>query len=501
MLMKKMAKQLFAAAVAFAALTACSDSNFNEVEAGAPAFNGSQQAMNTAVLTDANNQKVSSVSSNFGTYYLDIKTDGVWYIEPSNNMEFTATKTYGKGSARIPVLIGNNWAEARQLSYKVNFVNEGSSMRRAGESNTQTVIQESSTDLANFSKIIDSNKFVGYGYNFTKHKTPELCTGQPVFNMEALNGDSSLVKNGYSPHAEEDYFYAHSQEVLDKVVAVNGHPGGNFGAVKLKLDLDNVNVTRKTNFEMTVMQKSLTRTFYSRELIWTKALLKNGAFSDANFSEGFKYYKKRFIEQCKAVNGDTAILKKGAAKEFFDVIGTHFVNKAMLGCALDYRMAVAATKASKATDVKAALDFKWKQQVKDTAKVDSAQLDSLKKLLPDSVRKNFVFQGGVAVKDSTFSAASSTFAQCKSRGNEVGKITILTNGGTLNSADLAEWMLSYSPEKAVMTEMVVQPIYRLFDDSTNADPDEKVAYKCLKDIIDKEYSLEPAQDGFGKLKE
>ncbi len=491
MLMKKMARQLFAAAVAFAALTACSDSNFNEVEAGAPAFNGSQQAMNTAVLTDANNQKVSSVSSNFGTYYLDIKTDGVWYIEPSNNMEFTATKTYGKGSARIPVMIGNNWGpENRVLSYKVNFIddNQSGSMRRAGETSetTQTVTQDSGIDKDAFSKLMNSNIFVGYGYYANKNTIPELCTGQQIFKMSATDPN---VVSSTSPQAKEEYFYAHSEEVLDKVVAVNGHPGGNFGAVKMSLDLDNANVTRKTSFDVTIMQKSLTRSVYSREIKFAEMQL-----NQDNFTDGFKAYKQAFITKFNAATTDTE--KEEVAKEFFLVYGSHFVVKAFLGCELNYRMAVAATKAKKATDVKAALDFKWKQQVKDTAGVDSAQLDSLKKLLPDSVRKNFVFHGGVMVKDSTFSAASSTYAQLNARGNDVRKVSILTTGGTLNCNDLAAWLLGAKPDEAVLTGFEVLPIYYLFNGTTT---EEKNAYKDLKKLIDEKYKLAPAQDGFGKL--
>ena len=146
--------------------------------------------------------------------------------------------------------------------------------------------------------------------------------------------------------------------------------------------------------------------------------------------------------------------------------------------------------------MKAALDFKWKQQVKDTAGVDSAQLDSLKKLLADSVRKNFVFHGGVMVRDSTFSAASSTQAQLNARGNDVKKVSILTTGGELKCDDLAAWMLGAKPEEAVLTGFDVQPIYVLFNGKSDA---EQKAYKDLKELIDKSYKLDRAKDGFGKL--
>ena len=60
--MKKITKQLFVAAVALAALTACSDSNLSEVEnvINEPVID---IPMYSSVLTDANGQKISSVSA------------------------------------------------------------------------------------------------------------------------------------------------------------------------------------------------------------------------------------------------------------------------------------------------------------------------------------------------------------------------------------------------------------------------------------------------------
>lgn len=494
MIIKKMAKQLFVVAVALTAFTACSENAIAELDPTPEVTQDPTSTMRSAVLTDANGQQITNVSADMGTYYLDIKTDGVWYIETPNNMEFTPTRMYGMGSARVPVLIGNNWAEARKLSYKVNFVGQNGSSRRAGEGdNNQTVTQQSNTNLDKFKEIINSNTFVGYGYYPAKHERPELCTGVKIFKM-----DGAYVVNSLSPASKEEYFYAHSDSVLDKVIAVNGHPGGNFGPVKMNLDLDNVNVTRRNSFEVTIMQKALTRTVYSRRIENWETYA-----TDANFTEGFIKSKTRFITQLKAAGTDEA-KKLAAAELLFHDVGTHFVTQALLGSELDYRMAVAKTKAEKSTDVKAALNFKWQQQVKDTAKVDSSAVDSLKKLIPDSLRKNFVFHGGVLVKDSTFSAASATSAQVKARGGDVERVSILATGGSLNCADLAIWLLSTEPEKATMTHLSVEPIYRLFSDSSDtSNADEKAAYDYLVKLMDtdKKYSLKVATDGFGTLGE
>lgn len=491
--MKKMTKQLFVAAVAISALTACSSNAIAELDPVDPA-NVEQLAnapvANSFALTDKTGQKVSSVSADFGTYYLDIKTDGAWYIETPNNMEFLPTKMAGLGSARVPVMIGNNWAEGRELSYKVHFLDKNGQARRAGETE-QTVTQNSNTNLEKFKTVMNSNTFVGYGYYPAKHQRPELCTGVKIFNM-----DGAYVINSLAPESKEEYFYAHSEDVLDKVVAVNGHPGGNFGAVKMSLDLDNVNVTRKENFEVTIMQKSLLRSVYSRE-IENWITVKN---DDNNFTAAFKECKERFITQYKDAGTDET-KKLAAAEALFHDVGTHFITKGFLGSELNYRMAVAKSKITKATNVKAALDFKWQQQVKDTAKVDSSAQDSLKRLIPDSLRKNFVFHGGVMVSDSSFNAASATSAQVKARGGDVERVSILSTGGTLNCADLGMWLLSTEPEKAAMVQLNVEPIYRLFKGDGTADEQAARAYLVKLIDTDKKYSLKAAVDGFGKLTE
>ena len=110
-----MRNQLFVAAMALAAFTACSEANLADVNPGADELMFQNQPMNSAVLTDANGNEVTSLSADLGTYYLNIKTKDNWYIE-SPNMEFTPTKMYGCGSKRVPVLVGNNWAQSRQLT-------------------------------------------------------------------------------------------------------------------------------------------------------------------------------------------------------------------------------------------------------------------------------------------------------------------------------------------------------------------------------------------------
>ena len=484
--MKKMTKQFFIAVMALAAFTACSDANLAEGESGINELNF-DIPMYSSVLTDASGQAISNVSADQGTYYLNIKTDGLWYIETADNMEFTPTKMYGEGSARVPVLIGNNWAENRQLSYNVKFLSKDGAFTRAGDG-TQTVTQDALTSIERFKKVVNSNVFVGYGYQRTKSPVAELCTGIQIFRMEAMNEIDSLVKHDFAPETKEEYFYHTSDSMMDKLVAVKGNPGGNFGSVKLGLSGD-VNVNRVSHTGHTVVQKSLTRSMYSRELAWEKAW-----FNDANYSEGYKYYKKLFISQFKAA-GEDSTKKKAAADEFFRIVGTHFITKCLLGCELNYRMTVDSSKVVKSTDVKAALDFKWQQQIKDTTGVDSVTKAKILEQMKDSTKlKNFFFSGNVQVTDAQFNAASSTRAKVKARGNDVQLVNILATGGSLNCTDLAQWMLGAEPEKAAMVGMQVHPIYDIFDGSV-AESDEAKAREYLVEYIDKSFSLDESKYG------
>ena len=481
-----MTKQFFVAVMALAAFTACSDANLAEGESGINELNF-DIPMYSSVLTDASGQAISSVSADQGTYYLNIKTDGLWYIETADNMEFTPTKMYGEGSARVPVLIGNNWAENRQLSYNVKFLSKDGAFTRAGDG-TQTVTQDALTSIERFKKVVNSNVFVGYGYQRTKSPVAELCTGIQIFRMEAMNEIDSLVKHDFAPETKEEYFYHTSDSMMDKLVAVKGNPGGNFGSVKLGLSGD-VNVNRVSHTGHTVVQKSLTRSMYSRELAWEKAW-----FNDANYSEGYKYYKKLFISQFKAA-GEDATKKKAAADEFFRIVGTHFITKCLLGCELNYRMTVDSSKVVKSTDVKAALNFKWQQQIKDTTGVDSVTKAKILEQMKDSTKlKNFFFSGNVQVTDAQFNAASSTRAKVKARGNDVQLVNILATGGSLNCTDLAQWMLGAEPEKAAMVGMQVHPIYDIFDGSV-AESDEAKAREYLVEYIDKSFSLDESKYG------
>jgi hypothetical protein len=158
-------------------------------------------------------------------------------------------------------------------------------------------------------------------------------------------------------------------------------------------------------------------------------------------------------------------------------------------------MTVDSSKTVKSTDVKAALDFKWQQQIKDTTGVDSATKAKILQQMQDSTKlKNFFFSGNVQVTDAQFDAASSTKAKVKARGNDIQLVNILATGGSLNCTDLAQWMLGAEPEKAAMVGMQVHPIYDIFD-GTNANSDEGKARAYLKQYIDKSFSLDESKYG------
>ncbi len=500
--MKKMTKQFFVAAMALAAITACSDSNFTEVDPGVANPLAGEQAMNSAVLTDAAGQQVSTVSGDFGTYYLNIKTDGIWYIETSDYYELSPSRQYGRGNARVPMMIGSNWADTRQLSYQVHFLDEdgtrGTAMRRAGEEGgAQTVTQTSNTDLEAFKKMVNSNIHVGYGYNPTKGgQNTALWTGIEIFKMDDLIGNEKLVKSSMAPQTEEAYIYSHSEEALDKVIGVGVSPAGNFGAVKFDTVGVTVNTTNINHTGKTVMQKRLTRSIYSREIEFAELTTDNSSiFTDANLTNGFKRYKKEFIANLKAATTKEA--KRAVADDFFNIVGTHVVVKSLLGQELNYRIVVDSSMTKKSTEVKVALDFKWQQQIKDTTQADSATKARMKALEEEwkqdsTKRKSFALNTGVEVTDAAYKAASSTTAKIKARGGDVELISILTTGGSLVNEDVKKWLLTTSPDKAAMVGVNTLPIYELFKGTSDY---EDKAYEYLKELIDTNLKVDPRMYG------
>ena len=482
--MRKMTKKLFVAAVAALSLTACSESTTEGVSE-IPALPTGE---NTAVLTDGSGQKVSSLSAKSNTYYLDIKTNGAWYIEIPENNEFIPTKMYGTGSARVPVIVGNNVVGTRMLTYNVKFLDGNGQLTRAEGDGGQTVTQDALYSLDRFKKVVNSNVFVGYSFTPTKHAVPELCTGIQVFKMERYNNNDEFVKHDFVPQTKEEYYYHTCDSMMDKLVAVKGDFGGNFNVVKLGLSAD-VNVRKASTTGQIVVQKSLTRSMYSRELAWEKMFLK-----DSCYSEGYTHFKQIFIDDFKAAGGDVN-KRKAAAEAFFKIVGTHVVTKCLLGCELNYRMTSDTKKTKNLVDVKAALDFKWQQQIKDTAKADSATKAKIMQLMKDSTKlKSVFFKGDVQYTNDQFDAATSTKAKVKARGNDVEKVNILATGGSLNTTTLAEWMLGHEPEKATMVGMQVLPIYYFFK-ASDPNTDEGRARAFLVDYIDKNYPLDQSKYG------
>ena len=478
--------KLFAAAVALTAFTACSDSDL-AVDNSGVANPTDGQAMNTAVLTNASGQQISAVSGNAGTYYLNIKTDGIWYIETSDYYEFTPTRQYGRGNARVPMLIGNSYGD-RQLTYQVHYLNEdgteGGAARRAGEG--QILTQTSNTDLEGFQKIVNSNIYVGYGFNPTSGgANTALWTGCEIFKMDSLN-NTNLVKSSLSPETLESYIFSHSEKALDKIIGVSASPGGNFGPVRFDTLGVTVNTNNINHTGQTAMQKSLTRSIYSREINFTDATTNaNSTFDASNLTPGFKRYKNQFIADLATAGADEA-KQRAAADEFFTVVGTHVVVKSLLGQELNYRIVVDSSLTKKSTEVKVALDFKWQQQIKDTTSVDSATKARIKAMEEEwkndpTKRKSFALKTGVEVTDAEYKAACSTNAKVKARGGDVELISILSTGGSLVDTDVHKWLLATYPEKAAMVGVKVLPIYYLFDKSSNA---EKPAYDYLQNLID-----------------
>ena len=482
------ATAIFSAAM----LTACSDDSLLNEPGMTDTPEVNVPVQNTVVLTDASGSPVSNLSGEYGKYYLNIQTDGDWNVTCQNAF-IHLPYISGKGSARIPVLIGNNWVGNRDYQIDVHFA-AGSS--RAGEGTGSASGTQNGTSTPNeLKELISSNLFVGYAYTPGRSADPEFCTGISVFDVPALIS-ADKVLDSYYESTKQYYYESASDSTLDKIISGDGKAGGTFKKFGFEAGADVTNMDQNGKSGRSA-QMSLMQTHFTREINLGN-LVDNNKFT--NTTPGYEYFKTRFIKAVKAAGADEEA-KTRSVKDFIEVVGSHFVLKASLGTELDYRIRVDSTYLNDSVGVKAVLGCKFQNVVKP-AKNDSIAANDSTVVPPtpaDSTQTSranvnpetsdtTTVKVGVEVNYSKAvrEAASSTEAQVKVRGGQIGKVNILVTGGELSASTVAEWQLTIQPNNSTMVDIDIKPIYVLFDPD-NAD--EAAAMEALRKIIDAHYSF------------
>lgn len=501
--MKKILLPVATAIISAAMLTACSDESMLYETGGAGTSLGTATGENTILLTDAQGNPVSDLSGEYGNYYLNIQTDGEWNVTSENEFIHLPYGS-GKGNARIPVQIGNNWVGSRDYQIDVQFAANGTQSNDA--TGSATGIQNATSTPTELKDIVSSNIFVGYAFTPGRSSDPEFCTGISVFDVPSLIAENKVLDSYYE--TSKQYFYeSESDSILDKSIVGDGKAGGTFKKFGFEAGA-NGGSSHQEGKSGRSAQMSLMQTHFTREI--TLGNLVDNTKKFTNTTTGYEYFKTRFINTIKAA-GTNEEAKTKSVKDFIEVVGSHLVLKASLGTELDYRIRVDSTYLNDSVGVKAVLGCKFQSVVKP-AKKDSIANDSIvtppapqdstaAPNPPASIRKAMNAPAASVNKDTTTvkvgaevsyskavrEAASSTEAQVKVRGGQVGKVNILVTGGELAASTVAEWQLTIEPKNATMVDISIIPIYHLFDSSNE---DEAAALEALSKYIDANYALQ-----------
>lgn len=490
--MKNLLLPFATAIVSAAMLTACSnDSLLNDSGLDIPM--STVPVQNSVELTDASGNPVSTLSGEYGKYYLNIQTDGEWNVTCQNAF-IHLPYTSGKGSARIPVQIGNNWVGNRDYKIDVHFAKGGT---RAGEATgSASGTQNGTSTPTELKELISSNIFVGYAYTPGRSADPEFCTGISVFDVPALISADKLLDSYYE--TTRQYYYESAKDsTLDKTIAGNGKAGGAFKKFGFEAGADVTNMDQEGKSGRSG-QMSLMQTHFTRELNLGNLVDDTKKFT--NTTKGYEYFKKIFLNDLKAAGSDEKARTR-SVKDFIEVVGSHIVIKASLGTELDYRIRVDSTYLNDSVGVKAVLGCKFQNVVKPAKKDSIAANDSTvvpptptdstqttrAAVIPETSDTTTVKVGAeVNYSKDVRKAASSTEAQVKVRGGQIGMVNILVSGGELPASTVAEWQLTIKPNNSTMVDINILPIYRLFDPT---DADEAAAMEALRKFIDAHYSL------------
>ena len=444
--------------------TSCSDDSFvaaTPEEEVTPDFGEA-----TLALVNESGKEVNNLPGTFGTYYLDIKANGKWKLESSTPFLALSQKS-GEGPDRGRLLVGSNWGGARTGGVTLYSLNNAST--RAGEGTTTTVNQTAGFDPEAVKDLLSSNK--GAGYSYQPYQNYCLGTHIQLFNMKNLaevakEKTITLLTDEIYPVVEEEVTTADSEESLSTKLSVAASVNLNFSAFSadVKGAYGNVTGDKVTKKYAVKRMKSYQ---YTREIDFMNII----ALADSSkemegklLSPGFIKMRNEFTQNIANVLKTTPINEesiKNYCKSFVDEIGPCFVSKSVMGCVLDYYIAMDQNLLTDSMTVTGALDIKFQTSVTVTG--DGGY---------DDVKKNSV---------------KNVEAKINVRGGDVSKVSILTTGGTLTNETLLAWQQSIVPQSAVMIDMKLVPIYLLISDQS--------AKNYLKSYLESIATVEPKLPG------
>lgn len=423
--------------------TSCSDDSFVAATPEEEVTSSFGEA--TLALVNESGKEVNNLPGTFGTYYLDIKADGKWKLESSTPFLALSQKS-GEGPARVKLLVGSNWGEARTGGVTLYSLNNAST--RADECTTTTVNQTANFTPEAVKELLSSNK--GAGYSYQPYQNYCLGTHIQLFNMKNLAAISdstgvTFLTDEIYPVVEEEVTTADSEESLSSKLSVAASVNLNFNAFSADVKGAYNSSSDSTNTKKYAV-KRMKSYQYTREIDFMNIIAMAESSEDMEaklLAPGFVKLRNDFTNNIKKAIATTPINEetvKKYCKSFVDEIGPCFVSKSVMGCVLDYYISMNESLVTDSMSVSGALDIKFQTSVSVTGegKYDDEKKNSVKNVE----------------------------AKINVRGGDVSQVSILTTGGTLTNEALLAWQQSIEPQSAVMIDMKLVPIYLLISDQT-----------------------------------
>ena len=438
--------------------TACSGS---EDMIGNEGTGGSGSNAPFAIL-GTSGQGVVNTGASYGEYTAFINVPGKWSIATSKGLA-NVYPSVGEGPTTAVVQVGENWGAIREnvLTLVPEDASPEGVTRRAGGENgyNLSILQSSNPSLDSVSTVFSANKGAGYSYM----PGGEYCDGAhlQLFNLVTLDSIQRatgvrLISDVIFPENVQEIITADSEEALIKSLTVNASASIDYSAVKSKgggsgsgsIGVD-VGKGHEEKSKSKFALKRQKTTQFTREIEYMNimALLKKATTREEKIkllSPGFYSVQDEFAKDIAAAK-DKPSRQYEICDRFLDAVGPCFISKSAMGSVLDYQISVDSTLLRDTLSVKVALEVSFQTKIKNKDVGGKGSFD-------------------IGVSKEASDLKSKTTATVKVRGGDVSKVCILVTGGELYDSDVTEWQNSCIPERAVIVDVTLIPIYTLIAD-------------------------------------
>ncbi len=457
--MKKILDILFFV-MAVMGVVACSNNAEEWAEPESPAQNSQQGNAGEELLCllNADGSHVEGVSSEYRKYLLAVNTDEKWEL-CTDDAFIKINKTQGIGKDTVEVMIAENWWKERQgtIAIRVSSTDTALAPSRRGEigkdgassqeeaDGTVVINQFQTQDLLNVQTMTSAIR--GAGFSYRPNTNYCMGTEMQVFNIEELRKMQeergiSLVLEDFFPQTQQDVVISDSLENIDKNLSINATVNlrVQLFSFELKANFDQTSVSNSTK-EFAVMR--MKQCYYTREINYENAialaLQDNKKDYNKIFAPGFRYELDNFTANIG--RSQSEVVRNAYCEEFVNRVGMAFVQKAVLGCVLDYYMSIDKSELSKEVTAGGTLSASF-GQIFDMAKI----------------------QGGAQYTEKQKNAAEKSKSNLKVRGGDLSQIGITVAGGKVDYTDLQKWQMSVRPENAALIDVLLLPLYSVVPD-------------------------------------